>query len=142
PQIEWTLDLGATRVMASPTVGPDGTVYVGTSGGQLVAITADGKLKWTAQTGPTVKTAPALAADGTIYHPTTNGKMYAVSPQGQVKWTFEFGEHLGPTPLLPSPTPGPGGGGSGGSNIGSGASPTVAPDGTVFVGANNTNRYA
>src|SRR5579864_359642 len=46
----WSADLGATRVMASPTVGSDGTVYVGTAAGQLVAVSADGKINWTAQT--------------------------------------------------------------------------------------------
>jgi outer membrane protein assembly factor BamB len=142
PQVEWTVDLGATRVMASPTVGADGTIYVGTSAGQLFAIGPDGKVRWSAQTGPTVKSAPALAADGTIYHPSSDGKLYAVSPRGQVKWSFDFGEHLGPTPLVSSQAPGPGGGGGGGSGIGSGASPTVATDGTIYIGANNSNLYA
>src|SRR6266851_8075582 len=32
PQVVWTVDLGAVRVMASPTVGPDGTIYVANSG--------------------------------------------------------------------------------------------------------------
>ena len=68
--------------------------------------------------------------------------MYAVSAQGQVKWTFDFGEHLGPTPLVTSQGTGPGGGGGGASGIGSGASPTVGPDGTIFIGANNSNMYA
>ncbi len=107
PQTVWTADLGATRVMASPTVGPDGTIYVGTAAGQLFAVTSDGKVKWTAMTGPTVKSAPALGADGTVYHPTSDGKMYAVTPQGQIKWSFDFGEHLGPTPLVTSTQSGP-----------------------------------
>ena len=142
PQVVWSADLGSTRVMASPTVGPDGSVYVGTAAGQLVAVSADGKVKWTAQTGPTIKSAPALGSDGTVYMPTSDGKMYAVTPQGQVKWSFDFGEHLGPTPLVTSAQQGPGGGGGGASGIGSGASPTVGPDGTVYIGANNSNMYA
>jgi outer membrane protein assembly factor BamB len=142
PQVVWTADLGATRVMASPTVGPDGTVYVGTAAGQLFAVGSDGKTKWTAQTGPTIKSGPALGSDGTVYMPTSDGKMYAVTPQGQVKWSFDFGEHLGPTPLVTSAQQGPGGGGGGASGIGSGASPTIGPDGTVYIGANNSNMYA
>jgi outer membrane protein assembly factor BamB len=141
PQVLWTVDLGATRVMASPTVGPDGTIYVGDSGGDLFAIGSNGTIKWQTQTGPSVKSAPALAADGTVYHASSNGKMYAVSPQGQVKWTFDFGEHLGSTPLLTSQGGGPGGGG-GANGIGSGGSPTVGADGTIFIGANNSNMYA
>ncbi len=138
----WTADLGTTRVMSSPTVAPDGTVYQGTAGGQLFAVGADGKVRWTAQTGPTIKSAPALASDGTVYQPSSDGHMYAVTPQGQVKWSFDFGEHLGPTPLVTSNQQGPGGGGGGASGIGSGASPTIGSDGTIFIGANNSNMYA
>jgi len=138
----WSADLGATRVMASPTVGSDGTVYVGTAAGQLVAVSADGKINWTAQTGPAIKSAPAIGQDGTIYMPTSDGNMYAVSASGQVKWSFNFGEHLGPTPLLTRDQQGPGGGGGGASGIGSGASPTIGSDGTVYIGANNSNMYA
>jgi outer membrane protein assembly factor BamB len=70
--------------------------------------------------------------------------MYAVSPQGQIKWTFDFGEHLGPTPLVTATPTGQGGGGGGGgaNGIGSGASPTIGADGTIYIGANNSNMYA
>jgi outer membrane protein assembly factor BamB len=142
PDVVWTVELGDTRVMASPTVGPDGTVYLATAAGQLFAVGSDGQVKWTADTGPTIKSAPALGSDGTVYLPTSDGKMYAVSPQGQVKWSFDFGEHLGPTPLVTSPNQGPGGGGGGASGVGSGASPTIGKDGTIFIGANNSNMYA
>lgn len=141
-QTAWSVDMGATRVMASPTVGPDGTVYVVTAAGQLFAIGPDGQTRWTAQVGPALKSATALGADGTVYSPSSDGKLYAVSPQGQVKWTFDFGEHLGPTPLVTSDQQGPGGGGGGASGIGSGASPTIGKDGTIFIGANNSNMYA
>ena len=77
------MDLGATRVAASPTVGPDGTIYVANAMGQLFAVAANGSIKWMAQTGATLKSAPALASVGTNYHATSDGKMYAVSPQGQ-----------------------------------------------------------
>jgi outer membrane protein assembly factor BamB len=140
-QVMWSVDLGATRIMASPTVGPDGTVYVATAAGQLFAVGPDGKVRWSAQTGPAVKSAVGVGADGTLYQPSGDGKLYAISPQGQVKWTFDFGEHLGPTPLLTSSQQGPGGGG-GASGIGSGASPTIGKDGTIYIGANNSNMYA
>jgi len=141
PQVSWTVDMGVARVMASPTVGSDGTIYVANSTGVLYAVTPEGQVRWTAQTGATVKSAPAIGLDGTIYHATSDVKMYALSAQGQQKWAFEFAEHLGPTPLMTSQGAGPGGGG-GANGIGSGASPTVGPDGTIYIGANNSNMYA
>jgi outer membrane protein assembly factor BamB len=95
------------------------------------------------QTGPSLKAAPALGADGTVYLSSMDGKLYAVVPptggsnQGSVRWTFDFGAHLGPTPLVTTSVPPPGA-----NAIGSGASPTVGPDGTIYVGANNSNFYA
>lgn len=142
PQVNWSADLGATRVMASPTVGPDGTVYIGTAGGQLFAVAPNGSVKWSAMTGSAIKSAPALASDGTVYMPSSDGKLYAVSAQGQSKWAFDFGEHLGPTPLATSTATAPGGAGGGSNGIGSGASPTIGTDGTIFIGANNSNMYA
>jgi outer membrane protein assembly factor BamB len=108
----------------------------------LVAVNADGTEKWSAPTGPTIKSGPALGADGTVYMPTADCMLYAVSPQGQVRWSFDFGAHLGPTPLDISQQQGPGGGGGGASGVGSGASPIVGADGTIYTGANNSNMYA
>jgi outer membrane protein assembly factor BamB len=114
---------------------------------------ADGRVKWTAQTGKaeasqfgqTVKVAPAVAADGTVYTTAVTGSLYAVSPpssgqQGSIKWSFDFGQHLGPTPLVSTSVTG--GGNRGQDGIGSAASATIGPDGTIYVGANNSNFYA
>jgi outer membrane protein assembly factor BamB len=96
------------------------------------------------QTGPSLKSAPALAADGTVYVASMDGKLYAVAPstaadprEGSVRWTFDFGEHLGSAALVTAAVPPPGANG-----IGSGASPTIGPDGTIYIGANNSNFYA
>ncbi len=54
-----------------------------------------------------------------------------------MKWTFNFGDFPGRTPLVKAAAPP-----AGAEGIGSGASPTVAPDGMIYVGANNSNFYA
>jgi outer membrane protein assembly factor BamB len=149
PQVAWTVDIGPGRTTSAPTVGPDGTIYMMGGSGQLFAVAPNGTVKWSAMAGPTLKGSPALADDGMVYVPSTDGKLYAVSPpaaggdQGMVRWTFDFGEHLGPTPLMTATPAAPGAPGGGGANgIGSGASPMIGPDGTIYIGANNSNLYA
>jgi outer membrane protein assembly factor BamB len=156
-QVVWTAELGAGPVRNSPTVGPDGTVYIINVAGTLSAVDGnDGRVKWTvaavpasgpqAQFGNTVKVAPALASDGTVYVTSMTGSLYAVTPpsgsasQGTLKWAFDFGQHLGSMPLLATPVTA--GGNQGQDAIGSAASPTIGPDGTIYVGANNSNFYA
>ncbi len=153
-QVKWKAEVGPTFQSDSPTIGSDGTIYtvnatygvspgIVSEKGILRAFAPEGTLKWTAEVGPTLKAAPAIAPDGTVYIAGMNGLLYAVTPAaaGQqvasVKWAFDFGSHLGPTPLVTSDVPV-----SGGDAIGSGASATIGPDGTIYMGANNSNFYA
>jgi outer membrane protein assembly factor BamB len=144
-QVLWSVDLGPGTPTSSPTLGPDGTIYMTQGDGTLFAVAPDGNLRWTVKTGPALTAAPALGRDGTIYLASMDGNLYAVTPpsagnQGAVKWRFDFGAHLGPTPLLTSPATGSFSNGSNG--IGSGASPTIASDDLIYIGANNSNLYA
>lgn len=143
-EVAWAFNLGPGRQSSSPTLGPDGTVYVISGTGWLFAISPDGQVKWSVETGPALKAAPALSPDGqTVYVSSMNGYLYAVAAptapgeQASVRWKFGFGDYPGRTPLVKG-TPPP----AGADAIGSGASPTVAPDGMVYVGANNSNFYA
>jgi outer membrane protein assembly factor BamB len=149
-QVVWSVDLGSGQAGGptgnSPVIGRDGTIYALSGGGQLAAVAANGTIAWTAQAGPAVKVSPALGPDGTVYTTSLDGKLYALSPpgapggQGTVKWTFDFGEHLGPTPLVSLPVAGPPTRGQ--DAVGSASSATIGPDGTIYVGANNSNFYA
>ena len=112
--------------------------------GRLSAIAPDGHVKWSAQTGPVLKASPGLGQDGTVYVPSMNGKLYAVAPPaepttraGTIRWTFRFAEFPGRGKPVVSHSPP-----TGADGIGSGASPTVGPDGTIYIGANNSNFYA
>src|SRR6202043_682892 len=96
------------------------------------------------QTGPILKSSPALGSDGTVYVPSMNGKLYAIAaPQdrpvrvGAIRWIFRFAEFPGNKKPVTSHSPP-----AGADGIGSGASPTVGPDGTIYIGANNSNFYA
>ncbi len=143
-EVVWTVDLGPGRQTSSPTLRPGGTIYVVSGAGKLFALSPTGAVKWTIQTGPALKAAPALAADGTVYIASMNGKLYAVQPpasdagqEPSIRWAFDFGDYPGSVPFVTASVPPPGA-----DAIGSGASPTVGPDGTIYIGANNSNFYA
>jgi outer membrane protein assembly factor BamB len=154
-QVVWQSDIGSGTVTSSPTLTADGTIYyINVNGLLSVLDPSNGRLKWSAQTGAsgdapfgqTVKVAPAVAPDGTVYTTAITGSMYAISPptgggtQGSIKWSFDFGQHPGIRALVTAPVTN--GGNRGQDGIGSAASVTIGPDGTLYAGANNSNFYA
>jgi hypothetical protein len=67
--------LGTFAPGSGPVIAPDGTVYLGTEEGKLIALHADGSLAWTHELtqGPFgspnlgIVASPAVGADGSIY---------------------------------------------------------------------------
>lgn len=74
----WSYKLPAP-VDSTPTVGADGTVYLGLRTGALIAVGDDGNPKWSIKLGGSLAT-PALGPDGTIYVESSDGHLYAVAP--------------------------------------------------------------
>lgn len=75
-------------LFSSPTVGSDGTVYVGADDGNLYAINAAGTQKWAYDTGGAVRSTPAIASDGTVYVGSNNNGLLAINSDGSLKWKF------------------------------------------------------
>jgi outer membrane protein assembly factor BamB len=65
--------LGTFAPGAGPVIAPDGTVYLGTEQGKLIALQADGRQVWSRELGQAfglnlrVVASPAVGADGSIY---------------------------------------------------------------------------
>ena len=113
----WKVRLPDSGNESSPALAPDRTIYQGTFGGWLMAVSPDGKTKWKFKTGREVRSSPAVAEDGTIYFGSRDWKFYALTPDGKLKWKFATGN------LVVS-------------------SPAVALDGTVYFGSHDKNFYA
>lgn len=83
--MKWKYNVGTKPT--SPTIGPDGTIYVGTSSA-LKAIDSDGQENWSypVEAGGV----PAIALSGDIYLPSFNGNLYALDPNGNLEWTYNI----------------------------------------------------
>ncbi len=122
PFLRWTFQTGGP-VDASPAVG-HGRIYVTSEDGNLYALNMQGQLLWKFQTPchdfEFGAVTPALGSDGTIYlaghicgGERPNGILYSINPAGRQKWNFT------------NPNPGEG--------VDSFISPTIGPNGTIYV---------
>jgi len=123
-------------IETSPTIGPDGTIYIGRGDGVLRAVNPDGTEKWSFGTIPNTKGrgqiigSPTIAQDGTIYFGTIanllsagfgNNVFYALNPDGTLKWTYPADAAEGGT-----------------LNKGIWSNPAIGPDGTVYFASGYT----
>lgn len=73
--------------------GLDETTYVAKGfAGELDALDADGRVKWTLNGGSGVgfNTQPVTATDGTVYFTGARGPVFAIAPDGTLKWQFRL----------------------------------------------------
>jgi outer membrane protein assembly factor BamB len=126
----------AGAVVASPTIGRDGAIYVGGMyNGKLYALDpADGHVLWTCDFDPgainqhrSIANAPAVGPDGTIYATLMNDtNLYAVNPNdGSIEWTTNLAGSAGGDYSTDYP--------SRFKEVYPWASPAVGPDGTIYV---------
>jgi formylglycine-generating enzyme required for sulfatase activity len=115
-EVRWTLeDTGAYD--SSPALGADGTVYVGTGDGKLLAVSPTGREKWVFGTGGPIHSSPAVGSDGTVFVGSEDGSLYAIRADGTQKWSRR----------------------TGGSVY---SSPAIGLDGTIYFGSADGKLYA
>ncbi|MFH2036892.1 MAG: PQQ-binding-like beta-propeller repeat protein [Candidatus Zixiibacteriota bacterium] len=126
PVLKWTY-LTNDGVASSPSIGADGTIYVGSgwlwrlqTDSALYAINPDGTLKWKYLAEGGVFSSPAIDQDGTIYFGSFDHNVYAIEDSvtyGKKKWNFLTGLWVM-------------------------GSPIISDDGSVYIGALNSKFYA
>lgn len=109
------VDLGGALTgyrISSPTIAPDGTVWLGSKNAYLYHFEADGTLSCAASSGSSITTTPAIGPDGTVYVIDATNTLFAYDDACHEQW------HLALQSF------------SGGDS-----SPAVGADGTIYVGA-------
>jgi outer membrane protein assembly factor BamB len=102
---------------ASPVIGLDGTIYVGSHNCKFYAVGPNGQLRWTFATRDMNRNSAAVAKDGTLYFPSADKSLYALHPDGEIKWVFRTGGRVN-------------------------SSPAIGTDGAVYFGSHDQHLYA
>ena len=108
-----------SEIVASPTIGPDGTIYVGGADGRFFAVDpARGTKRWSFQTGALIESSGSIGSNGMVYVGSEDDSVYALdAATGKENWHFTSKGLIY-------------------------ASPLIGPDGTVYVGSWDSNLYA
>ena len=99
---DWTYSLGSdvSSEYSSPAIAPDGTIYIGSADGFVVAISTSGSVVWKSPPMGAVESSPAIGSDGTIYVLSNDGNLYALSPvNGSVNWAYQTNDTGTPNTL-------------------------------------------
>lgn len=109
--VNWTCSIGTgnwgvSQQSPSPSVGPDGTIYVCSFSSQLYSISPSGSTNWICLLDPAIYSpypsycSPAIGADGTVYVGSDVGKLIAVAANGTQRWAFQTPSTVESTPAL------------------------------------------
>ena len=89
PEILWRYTTGG-RIITSPVLGADGTIYFGSEDRFLYALYDDGTLKWRLNLEDRITDTLTIAYDGTLYTGSRRGFLYAVNPHGKQVWKIKL----------------------------------------------------
>jgi outer membrane protein assembly factor BamB len=123
--LKWTFNWGtyASALLALPTVGPDGVIYLPCFGANdtLLAINPDGTLKWYYRPGTQYSmgfSSVAIDKNGIIYFGVHDGYyFFAINPDGTLRWKYRMTNNID-------------------------SSPVIGPDGVIYVGCDDFFLYA
>ncbi|MHB8894081.1 MAG: outer membrane protein assembly factor BamB family protein [Candidatus Geothermincolia bacterium] len=84
---KWSYDLGSTA--DDPALSADGgTVYVGSTGGRMIALSKNGTLNWEFKAPGNIRS-PSIDNSGNLYCSASTLAMYCLDSKGNKKWEFK-----------------------------------------------------
>jgi PKD repeat protein len=98
--IKWTYPFDGNHHISSPSIGPDGTIYISNQNRGLYALNPDGTLKWIYTPEGIIFGTVAIGSDGTLYTVSNKGILYALNPDKSVKWIYTTGQQCYSSPVI------------------------------------------
>jgi outer membrane protein assembly factor BamB len=100
------------RIAASPVIGPDGTIYIGSIDGTFNALSRNGALRWSYICDEPIFSTAAVSQTGKVFVGCDDDTLLAFSTDGTVRFVVNTKQDMD-------------------------SSPTIGDDGTIFVGGEN-----
>ncbi len=100
------------RIAASPVIGPDGTIYVGSVDGTFNALSREGSLRWSYICDQPIFSTAAVSRTGRVFVGCDDDTLLAFSTDGTLRFTVNAKQDMD-------------------------SSPVIADDGTIYVGGDN-----
>jgi outer membrane protein assembly factor BamB len=99
-KVQWTFEAGEPIESSAAIV--EGTVYVGSQAGELLALhLKDGSLRWRYKTNDAIGESSPCVANGIVYIGDLSGMVHAVNAQdGKGLWTFKTGSEIKASPVV------------------------------------------
>lgn len=87
---KWRYETGGILI-ASPAVGSDGTVYIGSADGIFYALRDNGQEKWVFVADGEIESSAVVDSQNRVTFATTTGSVYNLDAKGNLQWTFQAG---------------------------------------------------
>jgi outer membrane protein assembly factor BamB len=102
--VDWSYTIPTAYLYDTPSIDPDGNVYIQSDDGYLYAFSSGGSLLWqyyVGWSGGSYRASTSFSVkDSTVYTGSVTDTLYALTPDGTLKWTFETGEPVRAAPVM------------------------------------------
>ena len=95
--LKWYLPIATNG--SSPAVGPDGTIYLGSTESKIYALNPDGTIQWSYFIGSPIWCSPAVGSNGIITVGALDGYLYGFMRGGSLLWSFNTGNAIVSSPV-------------------------------------------